>query len=266
MCADHSLRTLVTLPDATSSSPVALLGMLLWPGRGRGQPVINHFEGPEPQGRRGKVIPTPPLPVEGSVELGMSVDHLWEAFLDVEGWPRRNQCFWRSGVRGGKLRLGATLVWAFNPIKPGYLYRLPAVAEVVELEPHDRVTWEVSLPGFHAVHAYRFARLGAQRCRFGSWEVADGRGYGPGASGWRTFATSAVARWKAPQPSRRPARAPASREGRTAFDRLAIGELTRGAPPRSAAHSRPPDADGPLTALGGISRRRRTCRYRAALG
>lgn len=124
-----------------------------------------------------QITPTPPLPIEGSIELGVPVNLLWEVFLDVEGWPRWNESFWRSRVRGGELRLGATLVWAFNPVKPRYLYKLPAVAEVVEFKPCDRVTWEVNLPGLHALHSYRFDALGSGRCRFGSWEVAEGRGY-----------------------------------------------------------------------------------------
>jgi len=107
----------------------------------------------------------------------MPVDRLWEIFLDVAGWPRWNPCIWRSAVRGGELREGATLIWAFNPIERRYLYRLPAVAQIVEFERHDRITWEVSMPGFHALHAYRFAALGDERCRFGSWEVAEGPAY-----------------------------------------------------------------------------------------
>ena len=63
-------------------------------------------------------------------------------------------------MKGGELRVGATLRFAFNPIEARYLYKLPATAEIVEVEPHDRVTWEVSAPGFHALHSYRFAALG----------------------------------------------------------------------------------------------------------
>ncbi len=80
-------------------------------------------------------------------------------------------------MRGGELREGATLIWAFNPIDRRYPYKLPAAAEIVEFEPYDRITWEVRTPGFHAVHAYRFAALGEERCRFGSWEVAEGPAY-----------------------------------------------------------------------------------------
>ena len=140
---------------------------------GRKQP----FPGPTPRGRRGEIVPSPPLPIEGSVEVEMPVERLWRLFLDVRGWPRWNPCMWRSGVIGGELRLGATLVWAFNPIEPRYRYKMPAVAKVVELQPHDRVTWEASTPGFHALHSYRFAALGDDRSRFGSWEVAEGRAY-----------------------------------------------------------------------------------------
>ena len=103
--------------------------------------------------------PTPPLPVEGAVEVPVPIDRLWEIFMDVPSWPDWNRCIWRSRVRGGELRLGATLVWAFNPIRPAYLYKLPASAKIVEFEPHDRVTWEVKAPGFHALHSYRFAAV-----------------------------------------------------------------------------------------------------------
>jgi hypothetical protein len=108
----------------------------------------------------------------------MPVEALWHAFMDVERWPEWNPCIWSARVKGGaELAEGATLIWAFNAIKPRYLYKLPARAEIVELVPHDRVTWEVNAPGFHALHSYRFAGLGPDRCRFGSWEVAEGPAY-----------------------------------------------------------------------------------------
>lgn len=135
---------------------------------------VDFFPGPTPAGRQGEIVPTPPLPIEGAVELDMPVADLWQAFLDVQRWSAWNQSIWRSTVRGDELRVGAWLVWAFNSIDRRYPYKLPAIAEIVELEPEDRVTWEVKLPGFHALHAYRFADLGSGRCRFGSWEVAAG--------------------------------------------------------------------------------------------
>ena len=135
------------------------------------------FPGPLPAGRRGEIAPAAPLPIAGSVEVAMPVERLWEIFTDVEGWPRWNGCIWRSRIRDGELRVGATLQWTFNPIRPGYLYKMPASAEIVEVVPQDRVTWEVSAPGLHALHSYRFAPLGADRCRFGSWEVAEGATY-----------------------------------------------------------------------------------------
>jgi Polyketide cyclase / dehydrase and lipid transport len=119
----------------------------------------------------------PPLPIEGAVELDLPVQSLWETFIDVPRWSSWNPCIWRARVRGGELREGATLIWAFNPIERRYLYKLPATAKIVEFEPHDRVTWEVRVPGFHALHSYRFASLGEHRCSFGSWEVAEGPAY-----------------------------------------------------------------------------------------
>ncbi len=135
------------------------------------------FAGPPPRGRHGKIPPFQPLPIAGSVELEMPVDRMWQSFLDVSSWPRWNRSVWRSAVRGGELCCGARLAFAFNPIERRYLYKLPAMAKVVEFEPHDRVTWEVNLPGFHALHAYRFAAVGEERCRFGSWEAAEGAAY-----------------------------------------------------------------------------------------
>jgi hypothetical protein len=135
------------------------------------------FAGPAPRGRHDDIAAAAPLPIEGSVDVALAVERLWETFVDVERWPDWNPCIWRARVRDGELREGATLIWAFNPIRRGYLYKMPARAEIVEFEPHDRVTWEVSAPGFHALHSYRFAGLGPDRSRFGSWEVAEGPTY-----------------------------------------------------------------------------------------
>lgn len=140
-------------------------------------PFEASFAGPTPRGSHGEILPVAPLPIQGSIELDLPVERLWDVFSDVRGWPRWNPCFWRARVLGGELRRGATLAWVFNPIEPRYAYKMPATARVVELVPHDRVTWEVRLPGLHALHSYRFAALGPGRSRFGSWEVAEGGGY-----------------------------------------------------------------------------------------
>ncbi len=121
-----------------------------------------------------EITPTPPLPIEGWADVEMPVERMWEIFTDVPGWSSWNPCIWRSRMRGGELREGATLVWAFNPIRRRYLYKMPATAEIVEVLPAERVTWEVKAPGFHALHSYKFEAAGPDRCRFGSWEVAEG--------------------------------------------------------------------------------------------
>jgi hypothetical protein len=148
--------------------------MSISPALGEHEPA---FPGPLPKGERGDIVPAPPLPIEGSVDLAMPVERLWDAFMDVERWPSWNSCIWRARVKDGELRRGATLVWVFNAIKPWYPYKMPARARIVEFERHDRVTWEVNLAGFHAVHSYRFAELAPERSRFGSWEVAEGAGF-----------------------------------------------------------------------------------------
>jgi hypothetical protein len=119
----------------------------------------------------------PPLPITDTTEIALPVERMWEVFADVRRWPDWNPCFWKASVDGGVLREGATLRFAFNPVRPGLLYKLPARAQLVEVLPNDRVTWEVDAPGFHALHSYRFAALDGGRSLFGSWEVAEGRTY-----------------------------------------------------------------------------------------
>jgi hypothetical protein len=124
-----------------------------------------------------EIVPTPPLPIAGTTEVALPVERVWAIFADVERWPDWNPCFRRASVDGGELRERATLHFAFNPIRRGLPYRLPARAELVEVVPNDRVTWEVDAPGFHALHSYRFAALGGERSTFGSWEAAEGPTY-----------------------------------------------------------------------------------------
>jgi pimeloyl-ACP methyl ester carboxylesterase len=116
-------------------------------------------------------------PVAGDVTVSMPVEELWDAFADVAGWPRWNRCFRWAQVKGGQLREGSTLLWVFGPIRPWLPYRMPATARIVELEPQRRVTWEVALPGFHALHTYWFEPAGEGAARFGSWEAAEGPAY-----------------------------------------------------------------------------------------
>jgi hypothetical protein len=62
---------------------------------------------------------------------------------------------------------------------------MPAIARIVECEPQRLVTWEVTFPpGFHALHSYRFEGLEGNRCRFGSWEMAEGPMYRVGRGFW----------------------------------------------------------------------------------
>jgi hypothetical protein len=123
------------------------------------------------------IVPSIGLPVEGYTTLAMPVERIWGVQLDVARWHEWNPCFAWSHMLGGRTELGKTLVFVFNPIQRRFPYRLPAVAKIVELEPCERLTWEVKLPGFHALHSYRFERLDDDTCRYGSWEVAEGALY-----------------------------------------------------------------------------------------
>jgi hypothetical protein len=125
------------------------------------------------------------LPVAGATELPISVGHLWSIFERVREWPAWNPCMWTATVSGGPtlaasgpLAQGRQLIWAFEPIRPWMLYRLPVMARLVEVVPERRVSWEVTVvPGMWALHTYWMEPLGEGGCRFGSWEVAEGPTY-----------------------------------------------------------------------------------------
>jgi polyketide cyclase/dehydrase/lipid transport protein len=128
---------------------------------------------------------SPPLPVEGSVEVDLPVEIVWRRFADVERWREWNGCFARAWIRGGgELAEGSELVLVFNPIRRWLPYRLPGPVKVVELEPGRRVTWEADTLGFHARHSYVFEQLGPERCAFGSFEVAEGPAFRATRSFW----------------------------------------------------------------------------------
>lgn len=119
--------------------------------------------------------------VHGTVDVDIPIDVLWNCFTQANLWPRWNGCmFW---VNNRDLILGQQLSWAFEPIRRWYLYKLPGIATLVEVDAGasagDRltrkVTWEVTaLPGFYARHTYSMEDLGNGRSRFGSWEKATG--------------------------------------------------------------------------------------------
>ena len=112
-------------------------------------------------------------PVAGTVEVDIPVEKLWECFRRANLWPRWNACF--RSARNRDLVRGEKLVWVFNPIRWWYPYVMPASANIVESEPNQKVTWEVTvLPGFFARHTYHMEDLGNGRSRFGSWEQAMG--------------------------------------------------------------------------------------------
>ena len=113
------------------------------------------------------------VPVEGTVSVHVPADVLWECFRRADWWPRWNRCFYWA--RNTDLVPGQPLVWCFQPIRPEYVYKLPAMAGIVEVEPRRRVTWHVTaLPGFFARHTYLFEELEDGSSRFGSWEKAMG--------------------------------------------------------------------------------------------
>lgn len=114
-------------------------------------------------------------PVQGTVDVDIPVDVLWKFFSQANLWPRWNKCF--TWVHNRDLQLGRQLIWSFEPIRKWYLYKMPAMAKIAEVENERKVTWEVTaFPGMYARHTYHVEDLGNGRTRFGSWE----KGMGPG--------------------------------------------------------------------------------------
>jgi glyoxylase-like metal-dependent hydrolase (beta-lactamase superfamily II) len=118
-------------------------------------------------------------PVQGVVDVDIPIDTLWDFFTHANWWPRWNKCFFWANNRS--LVLAKQLVWAFQPIRRWYLYKMFAIAKIVEVESQGqqrKVTWEVkALPGFYARHTYHMEDLGNGKVRFGSWEKATGWGF-----------------------------------------------------------------------------------------
>jgi cyclase len=115
-------------------------------------------------------------PVQGSIDLDVPASVLWDSFAQPWAWPRWNPCFFWCANR--RLQRGDKLIWCFEPIRPWYGYKMPAIATIAELQPGSKVTWEVTaLPGFYARHTYSVESLGENRSRFTSWEKAYGWGF-----------------------------------------------------------------------------------------
>src|SRR5258708_2517738 len=97
-------------------------------------------------------------PVKGVVEVDIPIEVLWESFTHANGWSGWNTCFFWVGNRD--LVQGQQLIWCFQPIRWWYLYKMPAIAKIVEAEKYRKVTWEVVvLPGFYARHTYHMEDL-----------------------------------------------------------------------------------------------------------
>jgi len=115
-------------------------------------------------------------PVHGTVDVHVPIDTLWNFFRQASSWPRWNHCFY--WVHNRDLVQNQQLIWCFQPIRPWYMYKMPAIAKIVEMDPPNRVTWHVTaLPGFFARHSYLLEDLGDGITRFASWEKAMGAGF-----------------------------------------------------------------------------------------
>ena len=129
-------------------------------------------------------------PVQGTVDINVPISSLWDAFSHADWWPRWNKCFFWTHNRA--LVAGDHLLWAFQPLRWYYLYKIVAIANIVEVQKERKVTWEVTaMPGFYARHTYHMEDLGNGRSRFGSWEQAMGAQirFGPTRRFWKAHFT-----------------------------------------------------------------------------
>jgi len=112
-------------------------------------------------------------PVHGTVDVAIPIETLWELFRRADLWARWNRCFYWA--RNRDLVAGQKLIWCFQPIRPQYLYKMPAIADIVVAEQPNQATWHVTaLPGFFARHTYTLEAVDEETTRFGSWEKATG--------------------------------------------------------------------------------------------
>lgn len=116
------------------------------------------------------------VPVAGTVDVKIPIDVLWKCFDQTNLWQRWNKCFYFA--LNHTLKKGSQLIWCFQPIRWWFLYKFPAIATIIEVEPEGperKVTWAVvGLPGFYSNHTYHMEDLGNGYTRFGSWEQAHG--------------------------------------------------------------------------------------------
>ena len=60
-------------------------------------------------------------------------------------------------------------------IRSWFWYKMPGIANIIELEEGRRMAWEVTaLPGFYAQHTYSIDNLGCGRSRSAPWEKPMG--------------------------------------------------------------------------------------------
>jgi hypothetical protein len=112
-------------------------------------------------------------PVHGFVDVDVPIETLWQIFSRPNTWHRWNHCF--LFVTNRELILGEQLICFFEPIRNCFLYKMPAIAKIIELKARHKVTWEVTfICGFYARHTYYMKDLGNGRTRFGCWEKATG--------------------------------------------------------------------------------------------
>lgn len=112
-------------------------------------------------------------PVHGFVDVDVPIETLWQIFSRPNTWHRWNHCF--LFVINRELVLGEQLICLFEPIRSGFLYKMPAIAKIIELKQRHKVTWEVTfIRGFYARHTYYMEDLGNGRTRFGFLGESNG--------------------------------------------------------------------------------------------
>ena len=77
-------------------------------------------------------------PVTGTVDVAIPVSLLWQTFTNARKWPKWNKCFF--WVHNRDLIQDRKLIWIFQPVRWWMLYKMPAMAKIVEVEKEKDVS------------------------------------------------------------------------------------------------------------------------------
>ncbi|MFP4477774.1 MAG: SRPBCC family protein [Desulfatibacillaceae bacterium] len=95
--------------------------------------------------------------IETSIRIRAPVETVWEVFSDLAGWDAWNEVCRECRIEdGGELAAGTCFSFDLRP----FAFPIRIAPRVTENRPMERVVWEGSRLGVHAVHTFDFSRDG----------------------------------------------------------------------------------------------------------